>query len=187
MNILEQMLGGGGGDVVGQLAKSFGLDEQGATAALSSLVPALAAGVSRNASAPGGLDALVGALTRGNHQRYLEDPSTLAHPETTQDGNGILGHIFGSKEVSRSVAQKASSTTGIGADVLKKMLPVVAGLVMAQLAKRHAAGPPAATASGSAEPSPGGGLLGGLTGLLDGDRDGDVGLDDLLGMAKKIL
>jgi hypothetical protein len=50
------------------------------------------------------------------------------------DGNGILGHILGSKDVSRQVAAQASARTGIGADVLKKMLPLVATLAMGESA-----------------------------------------------------
>jgi len=44
--------------------------------------------------------------------------------KTVQDGNGILGHIFGSKDVSREVAARASAQSGVGADVLKKLLPI---------------------------------------------------------------
>ena len=35
----------------------------------------------------------------------------------TDDGNAILGHIFGSKDVSRGVANQAADLTGIGGDI----------------------------------------------------------------------
>jgi hypothetical protein len=185
MNLLESILGASGGNVLSALAGNLGLQPDQAQSALASLVPALAAGVKRNASTPQGLESLLGALQRGGHQQYVDDPSTLARPETIQDGNGILGHIFGSKEVSRQVAQQASSKTGVGVDVLKKMLPMVAGLVMAQLAKRQAAAPAAAPAAAAQ----GGGLLDmlGGGGFLDLDRDGKVEASDLLGMAGKLF
>ncbi len=39
------------------------------------------------------------------------------------DGNNILGHILGSKDVSRAVADRASANTGIDSGMLKQMLP----------------------------------------------------------------
>ena len=178
MNLVEQILGGSS-NPVSQIARQFGLDPQQASAAVASLVPALASGLSRNTAAPGGLDSLLAALQGGGHQRYVDDPSALAQPEATQDGNNILGHILGSKDASRQVAQQAAAKTGIGADILKKLLPIVAGLVMGQLSKKQAAGGPQAES--------GGGILGSLSGVLDSDRDGKVEAGELLDMAKKIF
>ena len=120
----------------------------------------------------------MGALSKGSHQRYLDEPSLLSEAATTNDGNGILGHLLGSKDVSRQVATRASASTGIGAGVLKKMLPLVASMAMGALSKKSAAGSPAPSAEGL------GGLLGGLMG--GGDDDG-LGVDDLLGLAKKLF
>ncbi|MEO8052121.1 MAG: DUF937 domain-containing protein [Acidobacteriota bacterium] len=94
-------------------------------------------GLQRNALEEGGMDALLGALNSGNHAQYLDQPEMLAEEVTTEDGNSILGHIFGTKDVSRAVAGRASEQTGIGADVLKKMLPVVATMVMGSLSKKN--------------------------------------------------
>jgi hypothetical protein len=43
-------------------------------------------------------------LAGGGHQRYVEDPSALTHQATVADGNAILGHILGSKDASRALA-----------------------------------------------------------------------------------
>ena len=125
MNLLELILNAKGGGAVSQLASQFGLNEDQAASAVQTLMPALAGGLQRNIS-QGGLDGLLGALTKGQHQRYLDDPSTLSSPDARDDGNGILGHILGSKDVSRQVAAQASTRTGISESVLKQMLPVVA-------------------------------------------------------------
>jgi hypothetical protein len=47
-----------------------------------------------------------------------------------------LGHLFGSKELSRAVAQQAAAQTGIGQDILKQMLPVLASTIMGGLFKQ---------------------------------------------------
>lgn len=136
MNILDEILGVQGGDAVRRLGKQFDLQVDRAKAAVSALVPALAGGFKKNASTPEGMDGLMTALADGRHERYVDDTATLERPETVDDGNGILGHVFGSKDVSREVASQAAAQTGVGKSVLKRMLPVVAALVMGLLAKR---------------------------------------------------
>jgi len=172
MGLLDSILAAGGGSAVSQLAKQFGLDEGQAQSALSALMPAIHQGFQQNASTQEGLNGLLGALANGDHSKYMDDLSTLQADAATQDGNGILGHIFGSKDVSRSVATQAAQQTGIGSDVLKQMLPVVAAMAMGSLAK--------------GQQSSGSGLLDMLTSSLDANKDGSA-VDDIIGMASKFL
>lgn len=181
MDLLSMLLNQGGGGAVRQMAQQFGLDESQAASAISNLLPALGQGLARNASAQGGLENLLGALAGGNHQRYLEDPSILSQEETIKDGNGILGHILGSKDASRQVAMQAAQTTGIGVDILKKMLPMVATLAMGMLSRQSAN-----TRSASPGASPADGLTGILGQFLDSNRDGSI-VDDVLGMASRFF
>jgi hypothetical protein len=181
VNILEAVLNAQGGTAVNEAGRSVGLSGDQTSAALSALVPALAAGLQRNASQPGGLESLLGALSGGGHTRYVDDPSTLGVQDAVSEGNAILGHILGSKDVSRAVASQAAAQTGLGEDVLKKLLPVAASLVMGSLAKQQLG--QGAAASGM---SSGGGLLGMLTPLVDQNRDGSM-LDDILGQAGKLF
>jgi hypothetical protein len=181
MDLMSVLLNAGGGGAVRQLAENFGLNEDQAASAISNLLPALGQGLARNASTQGGIESLIGALTGGGHQRYLEDPSTLGREETVQDGNGILGHILGSREVSRQVAQQAAEKTGIGADVLKKMLPLVATMAMGALSRQAAS-----TRNAAPSASPADNLMGMLGQFLDTNRDGSV-IDDVLGMASRFF
>src|SRR5262245_19336895 len=66
-----------------------------------------------------------------------DDPSTLAREETVADGNSILGHILGSKEVSQAVAGNPATQSGLGPNALKKLLPIAATMVMGSLAKQQ--------------------------------------------------
>ena len=175
--ILDTLMNAGGGGAVQQIGQRFGLSDDQTSNALNQLVPALMAGLQRNTSQEGGMDALVGALKGGNHAQYLDNPELLGHEATTEDGNSILGHIFGSKDVSRAVAGHAAEQTGIGADVLKGMLPVVATMVMGALSKKSANAPVGAPAAA------GSGLL---SSLLDQNRDGSVA-DDVVGMLGRFL
>jgi hypothetical protein len=180
MDLLNLLLNQGGGQAVRQLAGDFGLNENQTVSVLSNLLPALGQGLARNASTQGGFESLLGALTGGQHQRYLEDPSILNQADTISDGNGILGHILGNKDVSRQLAQQTSEKTGIGADILKKMLPMVATLAMGALSRQTA----------SAQQKPGASSADGLSSMLgqflDSNRDGSI-VDDVLGMASKFF
>jgi|LNFM01.1.fsa_nt_gb hypothetical protein len=200
MNLLQALLDANGGQLVGQLARNFGLDEAQAGAALKQLVPAVAGGVRNNLGQAGGLEALLGALQRGQHARYVDQPDVLGQPDTVADGNAILGHLFGSKDVSRQVAARAAQGAGLDASLLKKMLPVVAAMAMGAL-NRQAAGNTMNSGAGEGGGTGGpGDLLGGLLGgggaragggaggllgaMLDHDRDGSI-VDDVLGMLLK--
>lgn len=175
MSLLDEVLGAGGGSAVNQLARQFGLNESQAQAAISALLPAVAQGFQKNAASEDGLNGLLGALSGGAHQKYVDDPAALASPATVQDGNGILGHIFGSKDVSRAVAGQASQQTGIGGDVLKQMLPVVAAMAMGAMSRGR-----------STSVSADGGVLDMLSGMLDQNKDGSA-VDDIMRMASKFL
>lgn len=198
MNILDALLAAQGGGAVQQLGRQFGLDDSQVSSALGALVPALASGFARNATAQGGLDGLLGALAGGRHAGYLDDLGSLASPATTADGNGILGHVLGSKDASRQVAAQAAASSGVGADVLRQMLPVVAAMMMGAMARRaggagsSGGGLPAnlpgglGAALGGDGASAGGGLLDMLAPMLDRDRDGSV-VDDVTGMLGRML
>ena len=194
MNLLETLLHASDGGVIKEIAKGLNLSEGDARKGIGSLAPALARGMSRNTRQEGGLEALLGALSSGNHQRYVDQPETLARPETIADGNSILSHLLGSKDVSRNVAGHAAKETGMDAGILKKMLPMVAAAAMGSMGKRTAS---AAPSGGGGVASLLGGLMGGgrqkdasmagiVEGFLDSDGDGAV-VDDLLDMAKKFF
>ncbi|WP_305046638.1 DUF937 domain-containing protein [Geoalkalibacter sp.] len=184
MDLLEQLLGAQGGALPRQVAGKFGLDEAQARQAMAQLLPALSQGRRKNAAAPGGLDALLEALQSGNHQRYVDNPQEIERPETIENGNGILGHILGSKDVSRQVATRASEKTGLDPGILKKMLPIVAAMAMGALSKQAASS--GALSQGRMGAAPGGRGADSLLSLLDFNKDGSIA-DDLLGLAKKFF
>jgi len=197
MGLLDALLDSQNSGAIGQIARQAGVNEDDARRALQHLSPAVSRGIQRNIGAEGGIDSLLKALQSGNHGRYLDDPTQLG--SAVDDGNGILGHIFGSKEVSRGVANQVSQQTGIGADLLKKMLPLIASVVMGALAKKMTGGGTMGAQAqvsggglgdilgsvlGGGQPQAGGGGLGDVLGnVLGGGRQqaGGGGLGDILG------
>lgn len=177
--LLETILKSQNGGAVKQLAQNFGLSNEDTLRALSQLVPALSRGVKTNISSQNGLESLMNALSRGKHEQYLDKPDAIGQPAAVDDGNSILGHILGSKDASRQVAHQAASSTGLGAGLLKKMLPVVATMAMGSLFKQSKS----KGLLGGALATGAGGLL---VSMLDRDNDGSM-VDDLFGMARKLL
>lgn len=154
---------------IGSMAQELGVDEGVARTAAGALLPAIVAGMGRSAvgsgsSDPlGGLGGLAGAILGGGGGGLLE--SVLApKPTPTSQGNDILGSIFGSKDVSRSVAGEVAAITGLDEGLLKKMLPMLAMAVAGYLAQRGTGGG-APASGGSAQPNLGG-ILGSIIGGL---------------------
>ena len=184
MSLLKAILETNDGGAVKALAQNFGLSNVQAGAAVAKLLPALTQGMKSNVSQQGGLDALLGALNKGNHQRYVDNPTELTRPDSIADGNNILGHLLGNKDVSRQVASQAAEQTGIDTGVLKKMLPMVAGLAMGSLSPSNPAAaapwPACSGATSKPRPRPGGFCRAFWMPMADGSM-----ADDLLGMVAK--
>lgn len=136
VNLFETMMQAQNGAASELMAKQFNLSRQQTELAVEALMPAFATAFRRNASDPMGMAGFMQALASGNHMKYFEDMSRAFQPQGIEEGNGILGHIFGSKEVSRAVAAQASAATGIGQEIFKQMMPVMASALMGGLFKQ---------------------------------------------------
>ena len=180
------------------ISKEVGVTEAEAATGANALLPVILGGFKKQAQADtgsaGGLDGLLSQLGGGS----LLDNVLSPQPTDVSQGNAVLGQIFGSKDVSRAVAQDASSKSGINPALLRKMLPILAMAVAGYMAKqRQATNAPAAPGGGFGDllggmlrgqgAAPGGTTRsGGLGGLLDMDGDGNP-LDDILRMAGKVV
>lgn len=162
---IAEMLGQSG--ALDSVARELGVPPAVAAAGAAALLPAILGGFKRQAQQqPNGVEGLGGLLQQMGGGGLLE---AVVGPQPTpvEQGNDILGQIFGSREVSREVAGAASQQTGISADTLKRMLPMIAMLVAGYLATRGRWGD-AGAAAAPAAPSGGLGDLmgGGLGGIL---------------------
>ncbi len=204
LNLLDMVMQAQKGSALGNIGQQFGLNDDQAGAAVRALLPALSSGLKRNAGSAGGLESLLGAVKSGRHERYLDDPAAIADAGAGDEGNAILGHLLGSKDVSREVAGRAASQTGLDIGVLKQMLPVLATMAMGAVGKQTRQPGMMDMITGAMGKSSGGagGLLGGLAGsllggggrrasqgnplldLLDADKEGSA-MDDIFDLLKK--
>lgn len=197
MNLTELLLTQNNGSAVDALSEQFGLNRAQTISAIEALMPAFSTGLKRNTSGASGAASLIEALANGHHGRYIDEPKLATSGRGVSEGNAILGHLFGNKDVSRAVAAQAAQSTGIGSSLLKKMLPVIASMVMGALFK-GSTGSRGGGLGGALGQAAGGGLLGtiieGLAGGMMGGarqprrrrrtsrtRRGSNPLEDLLG------
>jgi hypothetical protein len=176
------------------ISRELGISETQVAAGAAALAPAILGGFKKQAQAPAGLEGLGGLLGQLGGGSLL-DNVLAKEPTDVGRGNDVLGQIFGSKDVSRTVAQNAASQSGLDPTVIKKMLPMLAMLVAGYMAKQRGA---AQHLTGGGLGDMLGGLLGGQTGgarpgveagfgsMLDLNGDGNP-LDDIMRMAGKAL
>jgi hypothetical protein len=160
-----------------QIGRQFGLDDAQTRAAFEALAPVVAAGVRKSAQSPDGLQDILKRVVAGGYGDTLGNPDAVAFERAKPRGDDVLGQIFGTPDVSRGVAQQLSATSGIGAVILKKLLPIVASIVMGQISKRMGAGAgPSANTGGS-----GGGFGDILKDILGGGMGQGGGMSDGIG------
>jgi hypothetical protein len=131
---IESLLTSAQGEAtIRNLASAFGLDPAQAQSAAASLGEALSQRIQRNTLSRGGIADVVGLLGDATAARAANDPQGLAGPDVAGAGNGVLDVLIGDKHISRGIAARTAAATGVSEDVAKKMLPVVASLLIGGL------------------------------------------------------
>lgn len=105
------------------VAQQFGLTPEQTRRAMEALMPAFALGMQRSPPPdPTGLSQFFGMAGA------RPAASLSASPAET-----MLGQMFGSPALTQAILQQASSASGVGSQVLRQMLPVMAGAVVASI------------------------------------------------------
>jgi hypothetical protein len=153
------------GEGMTALGREFGLTPTQTQAAVTALLPAISTGLKQSTATLDGLGNLFGMMgQQQNLQDMYDDPETAFGPEGVAAGNDALSVIFGSPDVSRAVIDQAQNFSGVSSDVLKKMLPVLAGVLLSGLMRSGSSG----KAASPAVPVPSGGSLGDILGQIFG-------------------
>lgn len=179
-----------GKQLISGVAGQTGQSEGKTADVLSMAMPLLMGAMKRNASTQTGAEGLMNALSSKHDGSILDDLGGLfgggVDQSVMDDGAGILGHVFGSKQpqVENALSSKSGIDAGSIGQILKIAAPILLGYLGRQSRQQKVSSPDAL-----------GGLLGGLMGggntankqqslietFLDSDGDGSV-IDDLAGM-----
>jgi hypothetical protein len=166
---------------VADIASKLGVNEGEVNSAIKTLVPALVGGVQQNVDTKDiGSSGLESAVTQQGASGLLDGGLSVDQVDAKQRDQ-IVSKIFGGND-SGQVASALSGTGAGNSDLIKKLLPILAPIVLAYIGKRLTQGSaPAPTqqpAQQAAQPS-GRGLSDVLGSVLGGDKGGAIG--DILG------
>ena len=154
------------GQALAMLSREFGLTPEQTQAAVTALLPAISTGLKRSTATPEGLANLFRVMGQQPDLGMMDNDARTAFGQTGRTaGNDVLSSLFGSPDVSRAVTDQAQQLSGVSSGILKKLLPVLAGILISRMMKSATAAPsPSAppTSSGS------GGSLGDILGQIFG-------------------
>ena len=168
---------------VGDIAQQLGIEESVAEAAVQQIVPGLVAGLAANAKDPEKAASLTKAVShdRGGLKKKVADVDV-------EDGKKIVRNVYGDKQdaVATKLAATASKASGAGdvtQDIIKQILPIVAPIVLAWIAKQFLGQKEEPAAKEESSSGAIGDLLGGLLGggSSSGSGSGVDMLGDILG------
>ena len=134
MSALDDILGALPADAISQ---QVGASPDDVRAAAAAVLPALLGGLQANASDPSGAGSILEAL--GQHQDDLLSGGADLSAINESDGQAITNHIFGDREedvVNRLGEVPAMGGSGMGGALVKKLLPILAPMVLSWLAKQ---------------------------------------------------
>jgi hypothetical protein len=171
MAALDDILGALPAD---QISQQVGASPDEVRTAAQAVLPALLGGLQANAGDPDGADSILQAL--GQHDDDLLTGGADLSAIDERDGAAIAGHIFGDQQdevVNRLGGLPAVGGSGFGGDLVRKLIPILAPMVLSWLANRVLKGGGLGGGTASAQPAdtapslPGGSGAGSAPGSLD--------------------
>ncbi|MBO4328647.1 MAG: DUF937 domain-containing protein [Bacteroidales bacterium] len=156
-----------GNDAVNAISQNLKVDPKQVSSVITSALPSLLGAMQKNASTPGGAEALAKAL--GDHAGSAGNLINNLKITDLTDGNKILSHIFGGSL--SSVLTGISKNTGVSSGIVGKILASIAPSLLAILGKQN----------GNAGAGGLGALLGALLGGAQPTGNNKGGLGSILG------
>ncbi|WP_020181219.1 DUF937 domain-containing protein [Methylopila sp. M107] len=155
-----------GGAALDNLARAYGMSPEQMRAATAALTPAFMQGFQRQAASDAGAQRFADLFQTEAYARAFEAQAAALDPRTRGAGEEALGAMFGNKDVSRAVAAQAAAASGVQAQIIRQVLPVLASILMGGFMKaiQNGAGSAAQTGGGAAFPGPLGDIFGQMLG-----------------------
>lgn len=175
-NINDIVQSAQGGQLIDNLSDRLGLASWQTEAAVLALAPALAAALRKAAETPDSFRSIVAVIGEPPHKAAFESADSAHSQESVDAGGAIVDRLFGSAAAAGEVSQLAARTSGLRADVLQRLLPVLASILAGGLSARFAergldealfpGGAPVAAPPAPSEPASANGLGGALAKLF---------------------
>lgn len=189
---LEDLLGQQqGNEVVNQLSNNLGANNGAVSSAIQMALPAILSGLANNAAEPQGAQQLNQALQQDHNGDVLDNLGGYVSNPNSDDGLGILGHIFGNRQ--GAVAQQVSQNSGLSLGQTAQLLITLAPIIMGFLGRKQQqqgldAGGLTSMLQGQQQQlqSSGNPMMDMVSSLLDRNHDGSS-MDDLATMASSYM
>jgi hypothetical protein len=182
-----------------QIASKLGADEAEVNSAIQTLVPLLLGGLQQNAQDPDHASNIGNAASTHAASGLLDGGVSVDQVDEA-DGSKAISKIFGGNDTGQVASALAGGGAGSG-DLIKKLLPILAPIVLAYIGKQLSGGGGAAAPAGTQAQASSGGLgdilgsilgggagggggnnpLGSILGSVLGGGQGGGGLGDILG------
>ena len=140
MNLGDMFSTEQGRQAIAAMARQFGLSEAQVGQAVDALLPAFSVGMQNQARSVESFRQLIGSFGGGQHLAAFEYPQLASGSQMLSAGQDFMRQIFGGTEnaaqqIQDQTIRQAAAVTGIGAQVLAKMLPVIASMILGGLFK----------------------------------------------------
>jgi hypothetical protein len=172
---------------VQDIASTIGADEGEVNNAIRTLVPALVGGVAENVQANEIDSSELESAVAQQGASGLLDGGVSVDQVDAQQGDRFVARIFGGND-SNAVASALAGTGAGGGDLIKKLLPILAPIVLAYIGKQFAqkSAAPAGGGATQAQAAPSGGL-GDVLGSILGGAGGGGGNNPLGSILGSVL
>jgi hypothetical protein len=165
---------------VQDIASKLGADEGEVNTAIRTLVPALVGGLQHNVESNDIDSSNLESAVSTQAASGLLDGGVSVDQVDQHEGNKLVANIFGGND-SGQVASALAGTGAGGSDLIKKLLPILAPIVLAYIGKQLTKGNAPAEPQAQSAPSGGGGLGDILGSILGGASGGGAGGNNPLG------
>jgi len=124
-NIVDIIQSAQSGQIIENLSNRFGLASWQTRSAVEALLPALVAALRNAAEEPQSLRPVIDAANEPAHRAAFESADEAHAQASVEGGDAIVAHLFGSASAAGQVSQLAARESGLRADVLQRLLPVL--------------------------------------------------------------
>jgi len=180
-----------GNDAVNQISQTLGANPTTTSNAIQMALPMILGALAKNASNPQGAESLSNTLQKNHDGSILDGLGGYINQPNTDEGLGILGHIFGQKQ--GAAAQQVSQNSGLDMGQVAQLLITLAPIVMGYLGRKKQqenldAGGLSEVLQGQQQQiqSSGNPMIDMLSNYLDSNQDGSS-MDDLASIAANYM
>ena len=165
---------------VADIASKVGADQGEVDKAIKTLVPALVGGLAQNVQSTDIDSSKLESAVQQQGASGLLDGGVNVDQVDQKEGDNLVAHLFGGND-SNDVASALSGQGAGSGDLIKKLLPILAPIVLAYIGKQLTKGSAPAQQQPQAQSAGGGGLGDILGSILGGAGGGGGGGNNPLG------